>query len=198
MITHLYVAKLKPGTPDARVADWLEAIRGLVIPGMSELKAGVDLALREGNDDVAITADFDNVESWRRYDQDELHNQIRAEHAKPIVESQQRCQFTRHLHFDVLSDIRSVTLVTFKPETPEGHAERMAKRLQQLKVKGMEHLDAGPDLGLAPGNATAGVLCDFDDAESYRAYDADELHNRIRQEDVLPYVETARRVQFEL
>src|SRR5207302_2211409 len=67
VITHRYVAKLKPGTLHARVADWLQAIRGLVIPGMSELKAGVDLALREGNDDVAITADFDNVESWRRY-----------------------------------------------------------------------------------------------------------------------------------
>jgi hypothetical protein len=198
LITHLYVAKLKPGTPDATVAEWLEAIRGLSIEGMSSLRCGVDLALREDNDDVAITADFDDVEAWRRYDQDELHNRIRAEHAKPIVESQQRCQFTRNFHFDVLCDIRNVTLVTFKAGTPEGHAERVSRRLHQVKVKGMQHLDAGPDLGLAPGNASAGVSCDFDDPESYFAYDRDELHNQIRQEDIRPYLESARRVQFEL
>ena len=67
-----------------------------------------------------------------------------------------------------------------------------------LKVPGLAHLDAGPDLGLAPGNASAGVICDFEGAEGYLAYDRDALHNRIRQEDVLPYVESARRVQFEI
>jgi hypothetical protein len=198
MITHIYLAKLKPGTPDAKVADWLEAIRELSIDGMSQLNCGVDLGLRDGNDDVAITADFDDVEAWGRYDQDELHNRIRAEHAKPIVESQQRCQFQRSFRFDVLCDVRNATLITFNAETPEGHPDRVTKRLHQLKVKGMEHLDAGTDLGLAPGNASAGVICDFVDPESYLAYDRDELHNRIRQEDVLPWVESARRVQFEL
>jgi len=195
VITHVYVAKLKPGTPDEKVASWLEAIRGLVIDGMGEIRCGVDLGLRDGNDDVAITADFDDAEAWRRYDQDELHNRIRAEQAKPIVESQQRCQFTRQFHLETLC---SVTLITFKPDAPEGHAERVAQRLHQLKVPGLQHLDAGADLGLVPGNASAGVLCDFDGAEGYLAYDRDELHNQIRQEDVLPYVESARRVQFEL
>jgi len=198
VITHIYVAKLKPDATDAQVAAWLEAIQGLEIGGMSELRCGVDLGLRDGNDDVAITADFEDAEAWRRYDQDELHNQIRAEHAKPIVESQQRCQFTRHFRFETLCDIRNVTLITFKADAPEGHAGHVAERLQGLKVPGLAHLDAGPDLGLAPGNASAGVICDFEGAEGYLAYDRDALHNRIRQEDVLPYVESARRVQFEI
>jgi hypothetical protein len=198
VITHLYLAKLKPGTPDGKVADWLEAIRGLAIDGMSDLHCGVDLGLRDGNNDVAITADFDDVEAWRRYDQDELHNRIRAEHAKPIVESQQRCQFERHFHFELVCDIRNVTLLTLKPDSPEGQAEKVSRRLHELKVKGMEHLDAGPDLGLAAGTASAGVICDFQDPEGYLAYDRDELHNQIRQEDVLPYTESVRRVQFEL
>jgi len=198
VITHIYVAKLRPDATDEKVAVWLEAIRGLQIDGLSELRCGVDLGLRDGNDDVAITADFEDVEAWRRYDQDELHNRIRAEHAKPVVESQQRCQFTRHFHFESLSDIRNVTLITFKPDTPEGQADRVAKRLNELKVPGLEHLDAGPDLGLAPGNASAGVICDFQGVEGYLAYDRDDLHNRIRQEDVLPYVESAHRVQFEI
>ena len=62
----------------------------------------------------------------------------------------------------------------------------------------MHHLDAGPDLGLVTGNASAGVLCDFDSPEAYAGYDADELHNEIRREDVAPFAEGVQRVQFEL
>jgi len=198
LITHVYVAKLKPGTPDAAVSTWLAAIDALDIEGMLEIRSGADLDLREGNWDVAITADFSDAAAWHRYNDDTLHNQIRSEHAKPIVEAQQRVQFQRSLRFEAPGDIRSVTLLTLKPDAPPGQGEKLAARLRQLRVKGMHNLDAGVDLGLQDGNASMGVICDFDSPEAYNAYDLDELHNQIRAEDVKPYAESVRRVQFEL
>mgnify|MGYP001792083402 CR=1 FL=1 len=198
MITHIYVAKLKAGTTDAQVVAWLEAIQGLEIDGMLEIQSGPDLGLREGCWDVAITADFTDAAAWHRYNDDALHNQIRSEHAKPIVEEQQRCQFERTRHFEVAGDIRNVTLVTFKSDAPAGQAEKAAERLRQLRCKGMHHLDAGADLGLQQGNASEGVVCDFDSPEAYAVYDGDPLHNEIREQDIKPFVEVIRRVQFEL
>ncbi len=198
MITHIYVARLKSGTSDAQVVAWLDAIQGLDIEGMLEIQSGPDLGLRGGNWDVAITADFVDAAAWHRYNDDALHNQIRSDHAKPIVEEQQRCQFERSRHFEVPGDIRNVTLVTFKPEAPAGQAQKAAERLRQLHCKGMHHIDAGADLGLQEGNASEGVVCDFDAPEAYAVYDNDELHNQIREQDIKPFVATIRRVQFEL
>jgi Stress responsive A/B Barrel Domain len=198
LITHIYVAKLKPGVSDEQVATWLRAIDTLDIDGMLELRSGPDLGLREGNWDVAITADFTDAAAWHRYNDDALHNQIRGEHAKPIVAEQQRVQFERSLHFEVPGDIRNVTLLALKPDAPAGQGEKIAARLRQLRCRGMHHIDAGFDLGLQQGNASAGVICDFDDPEAYAVYDLDERHNEIRAQDIKPYAEAIRRVQFEL
>lgn len=198
MITHIYVAKLKPGTPDDKIVAWLDAIRGLRIDGMLELACGADLGLREGNLDVAITADFTDAAAWHRYNDDKLHNEIRAEHAKPIVTDQRRVQFMRSRHFAVAGDIRNVTVIDLKEDAPSDQAAKVAERLLQLRCRGMHHLDAGIDLGLQTGNASLGVVCDFDSPEAYAVYDADDLHNRIRREHIFPFTEKVRRVQFEL
>ena len=198
MITHIYVAKLKPGTSDEQVVAWLEAIQALEIEGMLELTCGPDLGIREGCWDVAITADFVDAAAWHRYNDDTIHNQIRNEQAKPIVEAQQRVQFERSRHFEVPGDIRNVTLLSLKADAPAGQGGNVAARLRQLRCKGMHHIDAGADLGLQQGNASVGVICDFDSPEAYAVYDADELHNEIREEDIKPYLEVVRRVQFEL
>ena len=198
MITHIYVAKLKPGTSDEQVVAWLEAIQALEIEGMLELTCGPDLGIREGCWDVAITADFVDAAAWHRYNDDTIHNQIRNEQAKPIVEAQQRVQFERSRHFEVPGDIRNVTLLSLKADAPASQGENIAARLRQLRCKGMHHIDAGADLGLQQGNASVGVICDFDSPEAYAVYDADKLHNEIREQDVKPHLEVVRRVQFEL
>lgn len=198
MITHIYVAKLKPGVADTAVVAWLDALRGLRIDGMIELVCGFDLGLRVGNHDVAVTADFLSADAWHRYNDDTLHNQIRAEHAKPIVADQRRVQFIRNRHFEVPGDVRNVTLVDFKQDAPADQSAKAAQRLLQLRCHGMHHLDAGIDLGLQDGNATFGVICDFETPEAYNVYDADALHNEIRADDIAPYTATIRRVQFEL
>jgi hypothetical protein len=194
MITHIYVARLRPDTPADRVRSWLAELATLRIEGMSSLVSGADLGLREGNDDVAIVAEFQDSDAWRRYDVDEHHNRIRAEHARPIVESQQRVQFESGGQ-SVAGSVRNVTLISFKAEADLGLAARTASELGGLKIPGMLRLAAGADLGLQAGNASLGVVCDFEDAAAYRAYDADEPHNRIRRE-IAPSVAGVRRVQF--
>jgi hypothetical protein len=198
LITHIYVAKLKPGVDDATVVAWMDAIRGLQFDGMIDLRCGSDLGLREGNYDIGITADFDNAEAWHRYNDDTGHNQIRAEYAKPIVAAQRRIQFLRNRHFEAPGDVRNVTLVDFKPGSPSDQGTKAAQRLLELRCRGMHHIDSGIDLGLQGGNATLGVICDFESPEAYAVYDADQLHNVIRADDIKPFAETIRRVQFEL
>ncbi len=194
LITHIYVAKLKPGTPSTQVDDWLDQIDRLSIAGMAGLQAGRDLGLREGNYDVAITADFEDADAWRRYNEDPLHNQIRAEHAMPIVEAQHRVQFeARRAHEP--GTIRNVTLIDYRTETGGESADSATERLRHLEVPGMDWIDAGADLGLHPGNASIGVICDFVDAAGYHAYDADDTHNAIRR-DIASHVIAARRVQI--
>ena len=207
MITHIYVAKLKPDTPESKVIAWLDAIRGLDVPGMMDLRCGPDLRLRDGNYDVAITADFPDAEAWHRYNDDKLHNEIRQEHARPIVADQARVQFMRNRHFEVLEqatgrggfgDIRNVVIVKLKEDAPADQGTTIAHRLLELKCRGMHHLDAGIDLGLVSGNGSAGVVSDFESPEAYATYDADALHNDIRRQDIGPYAEKVMRVQFEL
>lgn len=196
LITHIYVAKIKPGTPAEKVRAWLSEIERLSIDGMHTLRGGVDLGLREGNYDLAITAEFADVQAWRRYDEDLLHNRIRAEHARPIVEAQRRVQFESGRDHPPGS-VRNVTLIDLKSEAAKETAGPIADRLANLEVTGMRWIDSGPDLGLQEGNATMGVVCDFDDAAGYHAYDADEPHNLIRR-DLRPVMTGATRVQFAL
>lgn len=194
MITHLYVAKLKPETPPERVRTWLAEIDRLEIEGMRGLWSGTDLRIREGNYDVAITAEFADAAAWRRYDQDDLHNQIRAEHARPIVEAQRRVQFESGAAH-VPGEIRNVTLIDFRPEAGDGFASGYAVRLAGLRVNGMRWIDAGADLGMQVGNASVGVICDFADADAYHRYDADPEHNALRRE-AASILAGAVRVQF--
>ncbi len=62
-------------------------------PGRTAFTMGPDLGLRPGNYDVAIVADFDDVDSYQAYDTDPDHDRIRRELIAPISERMERCQF---------------------------------------------------------------------------------------------------------
>jgi len=169
VITHIYVAKLKPGTSDEQVVAWLEAIQALEIEGMLELTCGPDLGIREGCWDVAITADFVDAAAWHRYNDDTIHNQIRNEQAKPIVEAQQRVQFERSRHFEVPGDIRNVTLLSLKADAPAvitdpdaraAYAELAGKTIRQAQRRIVELLGDTGDLVGEPTPVTHAVRPD--------------------------------------
>lgn len=92
MIRNVVLAKLAAGYDRSEVELFQQGLRDLNLAGTRQLTTGTDLGMREGNWDLAIVADFDDVEAYRRYDEDAQHNRLRARLA-PFVEQISRAQF---------------------------------------------------------------------------------------------------------
>ena len=75
MIRHVVVFKLKPGVSEARRDEWLEMSRRLHgrIELVRNFKIGVDLLRLPRSYDVAVVADFDNLEDVRAYAERPVH-----------------------------------------------------------------------------------------------------------------------------
>ena len=93
MIRYVALIKLKAGVEATKVEEWITATEGLKIEGLRSLKFHKDLGLREGNKDLAVVADFDDEEGYRRYDTHPDHDRIRRELAVHLIDTIDRCQF---------------------------------------------------------------------------------------------------------
>lgn len=95
--------------------------------------------------------------------------------------------------------IRHVVLLEFATGTPKEHLEAVAAALAELprRVGALRRYEIGRDLGLAETNAHIAVIAEFDDVEGYVRYRDDELHRRIIDEQILPYLERRSAVQFD-
>jgi Stress responsive A/B Barrel Domain len=67
-----------------------------------------------------------------------------------------------------------------------------------LKFPGMLAMSIGSDLGLRDGGWSFAITNDWQDVDSYRAYDADDEHNRLRREIFAKICRDIARVQIEL
>ncbi len=95
--------------------------------------------------------------------------------------------------------IRNVVVGTVRPGVPPEQVEAALQALRDLEMDGRRvGIVAGQDLGLRPGNAAYSLTVDFATEDDYRAYDADQEHNRIRRELFAPISETIQRIQFRL
>ncbi len=95
MIRHVIMLKLKPEASEEQIAalttawdDFRTRYRGLL-----GLTFGRDLGLRDGNMSLAAVFDFVDEASFRAFDTDDHHNQVRREILPPITEQAERCQF---------------------------------------------------------------------------------------------------------
>jgi hypothetical protein len=93
VIRNVVVGRLKDGVTREEAERALAAIAALELTGCLDMRVGVDAGLREGNWDWSITADFADIDAYRRYDLDEEHNRIRREMFAPISEDIVRIQF---------------------------------------------------------------------------------------------------------
>ena len=93
MIRNVVLAKLKAGVTEDQVAAAVETLRSMRTPGMISITVGRDLGLRDGNWDMAVVTDLEDVESYRTYDTDAEHNRIRREVVAPITERLERIQY---------------------------------------------------------------------------------------------------------
>ena len=67
-----------------------------------------------------------------------------------------------------------------------------------LRLPGMIAMNVGGDLGLRDGGWDFAITNDWEDAEAYRGYDADEEHNRLRREIFAKICQDIARVQIQI
>jgi len=95
--------------------------------------------------------------------------------------------------------IRHVVMFRWKDDAPADAAANLGARLAELPglIPQIRAYRFGPDEGLADGNFDFAVVADFDDADGWRAYAADEHHLRVIADCVVPFIATRTAVQFE-
>jgi Stress responsive A/B Barrel Domain len=94
--------------------------------------------------------------------------------------------------------IRNVVVGKLRPGVAPEDAEKALDAIMALDPPGCLDLKVGLDAGLREGNWDFTIVGDFTDVESYRAYDEDDEHNRIRRELFAPISEQIVRIQIDL
>ena len=101
--------------------------------------------------------------------------------------------------------IRNVVVGRLRPADDAGQREADAALLQEglagiaaLRFPGMLAMSVGSDLGLREGGWSFAITNDWQDADAYRVYDADEEHNRLRREIFAKICQDIARVQIQL
>ena len=92
--------------------------------------------------------------------------------------------------------IRNVVMVKMRNGYDREWLRDLLRRFQSLNCPGTAAYTIGEDLGLREGGWTFAIVADFVDEDAYRAYDADETHNRLRGE-LAAHAEQVARVQFQ-
>lgn len=93
--------------------------------------------------------------------------------------------------------IRNVVLVELKPGHDPEELATIQDGFRALACPGTLSYSLGNDLGLREGNWSFAIVADFVDADAYRAYDLDAVHNRLRAR-LAPLATRVARAQFEL
>ena len=96
--------------------------------------------------------------------------------------------------------IRHVVLFTWSDTADADRRSRSVQALQQLRedVGGMTSLTVTEDAGLTDGNAHAVLVADFPDADAFRRYAQDPVHQAVIAEHVRPFLAARSAVQYEV
>jgi Stress responsive A/B Barrel Domain len=74
-------------------------------------------------------------------------------------------------------------------------AEAALRRLRE-EVGGMTSLVVASDAGLAEGNADTVLIADFPDADAFRRYAQDPVHQAVLDEHIRPWLAGRSAVQY--
>jgi hypothetical protein len=96
--------------------------------------------------------------------------------------------------------LRHVVLFTWTDDADEARRATTLDALRRLRedVGGMSSLTVSPDAGLVDGNAHTILVADFPDAESFRRYAQDPVHQAVIAEHVRPFLAARSAVQYVL
>src|SRR5215218_3095010 len=95
MIRHVVTFTWSDAADDGRRAAILQALRGLRedVGGMTSLVVEGDAGLSDGNADAVLIADFADVEAFKRYAQDPVHQSVLAEQVRPWLAARSAVQY---------------------------------------------------------------------------------------------------------
>lgn len=94
--------------------------------------------------------------------------------------------------------IRNVVVGRLKPGVGTEEIRKGLDAIAALDPPGLVDVKVGVDAGLREGNWDFAITSDFADVDSYREYDLEDEHNRIRKEMFAPICEQIIRMQFEV
>jgi hypothetical protein len=96
--------------------------------------------------------------------------------------------------------IRHVVVFTWSDSADAGRRAAAVSVLRGLRerVGGMTALTVAEDAGLTEGNAHAVLVADFPDADAFRRYAADPVHQAVLAEHVRPVLAARSAVQIEV
>jgi hypothetical protein len=96
--------------------------------------------------------------------------------------------------------IRHVVVFTWSAEADADRRRTAVEALRRLRadVGGMTSLDVAEDAGLSDGNADTVLIADFPDAEAFRRYAQDPVHQAVLAEHVRPWLAGRSAVQYQL
>lgn len=91
-----------------------------------------------------------------------------------------------------------VVLLRFDHDSPEGHAEVVARELRTLPaaIPALRSYQVGVDVGLADDNAHVAVIAGFDDEAGYLTYRDHPEHRRIITGLIAPHLQSRTASQF--
>ena len=95
MIRHVVIFTWSAEADGDRRRTTVEALRRLRedVGGMTSLVVESDAGLSDGNADAVLIADFPDVEAYRRYAQDPVHQAVIAEHVRPWLAGRSAVQY---------------------------------------------------------------------------------------------------------
>ena len=95
--------------------------------------------------------------------------------------------------------IRHVSVLTFAEGVTDAQVQQLADAISVLPQRlAIRRYQFGRDLGLSEGNASFGIVADFDSVDDYRAYRDDPEHGRIIAEILRPLITARTVMQYEI
>ncbi len=96
--------------------------------------------------------------------------------------------------------IRHVVLLKLKEETTSEHVQAIAAALAELpsKIPQIQKYVFGKDLAVSDTTSDFGIIADFEDLESYKAYSTHPAHVEAVVNVIKPHVTQKNHLQFEL
>jgi hypothetical protein len=87
VLRHIALFRFADGVQPEQIRAMRDGLAGLpeACPSIRVYRFGPDLALRPGNADFAVVADFDDEAGWREYQENTEHKRVIAELIAPIA-----------------------------------------------------------------------------------------------------------------